>query len=337
MKSRQRVKRAIHFRNPDRLPISLAVLPATKLKYGRALEEILATVPDDFGWHLLPDAKPEEFPAFYKKGKHYDEFGTLWQVETPGMLGRPVEFPLACWSNYRNYRWPEPLASPPRTKLYCAQMAGHDENFYARAAWITFFERMQLLRGPENLMLDLAYKTKELYRLRDDLLEFNLRWLDHWLMLELDGICFADDWGTQNALLISPQLWREFFKPVYQKMFARVKEKGLDVHFHSDGYIMDIIPDLLELGVDVLNCQESLIGVDELGRQFAGKICFQTNLDQQRIMPFASPDQVRAHILYVFDKLARLNGGLIASAEIGPDIPPENIRIMFKTFMEYVC
>jgi uroporphyrinogen decarboxylase len=187
----------------------------------------------------------------------------------------------------------------------------------------------------ENLFMDLAYNPKEVYRLRDDLLEFNLKWIDKWLEYDYDGLHFADDWGAQNSLLISPESWRTFFKPVYKKMFEKLIDRGIDVHFHSDGYIIDIIPDLIDIGVKVLNCQSSVMDLDLLQKNFRGKVCFRTDLDRQRIMPFQTPQEVRNHIIDVFEHLGTERGGIIACGEIGPDTPLENIRVMYETFMSY--
>jgi len=335
MNSRERVKRAIKFQRPDRSPISHAILPAAQIKYGAALDEILATVPEDFGWHLLPDMKREDFPSLYKHGRHADDFGTVWHVEDEGICGIPVEFPLEDWSRYESFRWPVHSAGPPRSRLYSGHMAGRNEAYYARGAWITFFEVMQQLRGMENLMMDLAEESAEVYRLRDDLLAFNLRWIDKWLAHEYDGLHFADDWGTQTSLLASPDLWRRFFKPAYKAMFDKVNAAGVDVWYHSDGQIIEILPDLLELGVKVLNCQANVIGLDVLQRRFAGKFCFRTDLDRQNIVPFGTPDEVCRHVRNVFDHLGTPNGGLIACGEIGPDVPLENIRAMYETFLNY--
>ena len=335
MKSRERVNRAIKFQNPDRVPISHAILPAAQLKYGEALNDILASVHEDFGWDYLPDMKREDYPPLYKPGKNYDEFGTLWHVEMEGICGIPVEFPLADWNKYDDYQWPVFGAGPPKARQYSGHMAGKNEDYYARGAWITFFEQMQQLRGMENVLMDLAFQPKEIFRLIDDLQAFNLQWLDRWLAYEYDGLHFADDWGGQNTLLISPQLWRNLFKPVYRKMFEKVKSAGMDVHFHSDGQILEIIPDLLDIGVDVLNCQATIIGLDVLKKEFAGKVCFRTDLDRQKIMPFATPNDVRAHILNMFDHLGTSKGGVIACGEIGPDIPLQNIQAMYETFMNY--
>jgi uroporphyrinogen decarboxylase len=194
---------------------------------------------------------------------------------------------------------------------------------------------MQQLRGMENLLMDLAYGSKEVRRLRDDLLAFNLRWIDQWIACEYDGLHFADDWGSQRSLLVSPDLWREFFKPAYMAMFDKVTGAGMDVHFHSDGNIVDIIPDLIDIGVKVLNCQAMVIGLDTLKKNFRGKVCFRTDLDRQKIVPFGPPEEVRAHIRDVFASLGTSRGGIIACGEIGPETPLENIRVMYDTFMRY--
>jgi uroporphyrinogen decarboxylase len=87
--------------------------------------------------------------------------------------------------------------------------------------------------------------------------------------------------------------------------------------------------------VKVLNCQAPLIGLGLLKKNFAGRVCFRTDLDRQHIMPFGKPEEIRAHILDVFTHLGIEKGGIIACGEIGPDTPLENIRVMYETFMEY--
>ena len=335
MNSRERVRRAIRFDHPDRAPISHGILPAAQIKYGRALEDILAAVHEDFGWHALPDLGREEYPALYKGGLNRDDFGTLWSVHDEGICGIPVEWPLADWAAYEGFRWPEFSAGPPHGRLYSGHLAGRNGDWYARGAWITFFEEMQQLRGMENLMVDLAFESKEVYRLRDDLLQFNLRWIDRWLEHEYDGLHFADDWGAQAQLLIPPELWRRFFQPAYRAMFDKVNGAGVDVHFHSDGYILDIIPDLIDLGVKVLNCQARVIGYDVLKKNFAGKVCFRTDLDRQKVIPFGTPAEVRTHVREVFAHLGTPAGGIIACGEIGPDTPLQNIRAMYEAFQDY--
>jgi uroporphyrinogen decarboxylase len=335
MKSRERVLRAIEFKGPDRAPISHGILPAAQYHFGAALEEVLATVHEDFGWSFLPDMKREDLPALYRGGRNRDDFGTLWDVPVEGILGIPAQCPLADWSRYDSYTWPDFSAGPPSGRLYSGHMEGRSEEYYARGGWITFFEQMQQLRGMENLMVDLADGSREVHRLRDDLLTFNLRYIDKWLSFHYDGIHFADDWGDQKSLLISPETWRSFFRPVYKEMFQKVTSAGLHVHFHSDGAIFEIIGDLIDLGARVINCQANVIGLDRLKKRYAGSVCFRTDLDRQKIVPFGTPADVKRHVRDVFDHLGTPKGGIIACGEIAPDMPLENIRAMYQAFMEY--
>ena len=95
MNSRQRVKCAINFNHPDRVPISHAVLPAAQIKYGKALDEILTEFREDFGWDYMQDLPLEDFPAVYKKGRNTDDFGTVWFSEWLGVCGIPIEWPIS--------------------------------------------------------------------------------------------------------------------------------------------------------------------------------------------------------------------------------------------------
>jgi uroporphyrinogen decarboxylase len=331
--SRERVRRAIGFQNPDHVPVSHAVLPAAQLKYGPALSEILIDYRDDFGWDYMEDLPVEKFPPLYKQGLNRDDFGTLWRVEWMGICGIPIDWPIQELSLYPEYRWPGDFsAGPPTGRQYSGHMCGFDERWYARGAWITYFEQLQQLRGMENLMLDLAAESVQLERLLDDLLAFNLRWIEKWNRLEYDGLHFGDDWGGQHGLLIRPEMWRRVFKPRYASMFAPVREKGRHVWFHSDGYVNEILGDLIEIGVDVVNVQSAVVGLDWIARNIRGHVAFRTDIDRQRVLPFGSPAEVREEVQRTFEACGTARGGLVACGEIGPDVPLENIRAMYEAF-----
>jgi uroporphyrinogen decarboxylase len=96
-----------------------------------------------------------------------------------------------------------------------------------------------------------------------------------------DAVAFYDDWGTQDNLIISPEMWREFFKPRYEKQFKIAHQHGLDIYFHSCGYIYDIIPDFIEIGVDMLNLsQPNIFDIKRPGKDFSGKsmLCLSRKL-----------------------------------------------------------
>lgn len=336
MSSRERVVRAIRFRKPDRPPISHAILPSAQYHYGDALARVIDRFHEDFGWSLLPDLPREKLPPLYRKGVNADDFGTVWKVTEEGRCGIPLKFPIAeDWSNYADYKWPQPFSvGVPAYRLYSGHMLGTSEEYYARGGWIQFFEQIQQLHGFEATLVDIETGRPEIRRLRDDLLRFNLEWLDRWISLPYQGLHFADDWGSQANLLISPRTWREFFKPAYAEMFGKVKRAGLDVWFHSDGNIGDILPDLVELGVNVLNCQASVIDRGAL-RECAGRLCFRTDIDRQNVLPFVSQDNVKAYVWELFHDLGTADGGIVACGEISEDVPLQNIEAMYEAFVEF--
>jgi len=156
------------------------------------------------------------------------------------------------------------------------------------------FERLQFLRGTENLFIDLGYGKSELYQLLEMVHEFYLEDIRGWCESDVDGIFMMDDWGSYQHLLINPTVWREIFKPRYKSVFEAVHSAGWHVWLHSDGHINAIIEDLLALDVDVLNLQQPLVnGIDEIGKRFAGRVCFESTCDIQKTLPFGSPDEIR--------------------------------------------
>lgn len=336
MKSRERVYRAIKFQKPDRAPISHAVLPAAQLKYGQALAEILVDYQDDFGWDYMCDLATSSYPAQYCLGRNEDDFGTVWQSEHLGMCGIPVDWPIKDLAEYSNYTWPEVFSvGPPLGRIYSGHMQGKNEHWYARGAWITFFEQLQQLRGMENLMIDIAGESSAFNQLLDDMQTFNMNWINRWVQLEYDGLHFADDWGGQHRMLIKPDTWRRVFKPRYREMFQIIRQAGMHIWFHSDGCIHEILEDLIEIGVDVINCQVKCIGLDWIAANIRGKIAIRTDIDRQFTLPYGSAIQVKEEVHRVFEACGTATGGVIACGEIGPDVPLENITAMYEAFREY--
>jgi uroporphyrinogen-III decarboxylase len=196
------------------------------------------------------------------------------------------------------------------------------------------FEVMQLLRGTTQLFLDLVYQPEELFRLRDRLHEFMLRHITLWAQTDVDGIVLFDDWGSQHAMLISPKLWRAFFKPMYRDYFQLIHGAGKYVFFHSDGYIRPILDDLVEIGVDALNSQLFCMDIEEVGRTFRGRLTFWGEIDRQIILPLARGEWVRQAVRRVRRALDDGRGGVIAQCEFCHDVPKENVMAIFEAWQE---
>jgi uroporphyrinogen-III decarboxylase len=193
---------------------------------------------------------------------------------------------------------------------------------------------MQFLRGTENLFMDFAWQPQELFQLRDMLHEYNLKSLRFAVETDADGISFMDDWGTQRSLLISPKLWESFFKPMYREYCEIIRAAGKKVFFHSDGHIQILYPHLIEIGIDAVNSQLFCMDIEEIGRQFQGKISFWGEIDRQQILPFGTVEEVRQAVRRVRKALDNGQGGLIAQCEWGLKDPKENIEAVFETWLE---
>lgn len=368
MTSRERVIRAIEFNRPDRIPIMHAVLPAAWYKYGDRLAGILSKYPRDLSlnsgrseisarpasagykysddlskkWVFEDDFVYLEPRSFQygtpgKAGESTDEWRCTWKKIDPGIVGQVIKSPLADWDNIKDYRFPDPLAywrfNIPEIEetINYAQQKGK----YIIAYSGNLFELLQWIRDYVPLMMDIMEDSDRVRFLIERIVDYNLKTLDFWLRYPVDGILFQDDWGTQRQLIINPKIWRELFKPYYKELFDAVHKAGRHVHFHTDGYTIDIIPDLIEIGVDVLNPQFSAMNLEDLAKIVAGKVCIRSDIDRQYILPKASVEEVDLYIKKVIELFGSNNGGFIGMGEINSDSKLENVEAMYEAFEKY--
>ena len=149
---------------------------------------------------------------------------------------------------------------------------------------------------------------------------------------DVDAVSFMDDWGSRQSLLVSPAMWVEYFKPLYRDYCDIAKAHGKFVFMHSDGYIMDIYEHLVEIGVDAINSQLFTMPIEEIGERFKGRITFWGEMDRQGILPFGTPEDVRAGVERVKAALWDERGGVIGQAEFNKGYPLENIRAFFEAW-----
>ena len=328
MDGRERVTRAIEFASPDRLPIKHILLPGAMLHHGDALAALLARYPEDFA------------PTGYVEPSEYgdrigvpqpDAWGALWVRESDEHKGLVVEHPLAAWESLDSYRFPDPVVAGDWSRV-ADTLERAASGRYVLVDGDTLFQRMFYLRGFEELMLDLAEDRSEARYLRDRIVEFMLRKIERWLDFPVDGFQFRDDWGTQQSLMIAPDDWRRFYKPAYRRLFGAVRSAGKHVFFHSDGQIRAIIPDLIEIGAQVLNPQVGVVGHDFLAREYRGRVCFVGDVDRQLILPFGSTDEVVAYARREIASLGTPQGGYIGAGELAGDVPLANAEAMLREF-----
>ncbi len=334
MTSRERVMRALKFQNPDRAPFDLWHLAGVGMLRRDELEAVLKRFPSDFGGPRMrygQARRSKGSPA--EVGEYTDEWGCVWSVAEIGVCGEVKRPPLEDWSALATFTPPWEMIDEADFSQVDASCAASDK-FMRAGTQIRPFERLQFLRGTENLLMDLAWQPKELFDLIEMIHDYFLKDLEKWVKTDIDGLSFMDDWGAQSSLLISPDLWRQIFKPLYKQYCDMMKAHGKAVFFHSDGYIMDIYPDLIELGVDAVNSQLFCMDIEELARLYKGKITFWGEVCRQRILPFGTVDEVREAVRRVRRALDDGRGGVIAQCEWGNRDPRENIEAVYETWLE---
>lgn len=330
MDSRKLVKKVLMHEEVDRIPRTVWTLPGIEMFRKSELEEFLDKYPMDIGSPDVPYGASERFKGNpFVVGEYTDEWGCTWSVSEPGVIGEVRNNPISDWSELDSYKIPWELleqADFSKVDISCEK----SDEFMLASTQTRPFERMQFLRGTENLLMDLAYAEKEIYRLRDMLHEFFIREMEMWANTGVDGVTFMDDWGSQTSLLISPALWREFFKPLYKDYCDILHSKGKFAFFHSDGNIESIYPELIEVGIDAINSQLFCMDIERLGEKFAGKVTFWGEIDRQYVLPFGTPEDVRDAVKRVAKALIRKKRtGVIAQCEWGIKDPKENIEAVF--------
>ncbi len=328
MTSKERVIAAITFKGPDRIPIDIWPVPASFKNHGKNLEELFEKYPIDFvhpNWPTKWD--PENLEPTFKPGRYTDEWGVVWECKKEGYSGMDMGHPLEDWRKLKNFK---PPAHEWLTVSYDDTFNNPDK--FCLGVGSILFHRMCFVRGMENLLMDLIDEAPEVYQLRDMMLEYFAKQISSLAKTDVDGVIFFDDWGSQSQLLIPPGLWRSFFKPVYRELFAVCKQAGKFIFFHSDGYIIEIIEDLIEMGVDVLNCQVWCMDPEILGKKFRGKITFWGEIDRQSTIPLGNPDDIRAAAAKMKEYLATPAGGLIGQSEIDSLTPLENIEALLTAW-----
>jgi uroporphyrinogen decarboxylase len=330
MDSRRLVYQTLEFDHPGRIPRDLWVLPWAEDHYPRELAEIRRRFPSDIvtapACLIHP---PSTEGGQYEIGTYVDEWGCVFYNKQRGVIGEPKEPRLKTWDDLDQFQPPAGTLSVDirQVNAFCRASDG----FVLSGCCARPFERLQFLRTSEQIYFDLGEQAPGLFTLLDRVHQHYLKEMELWAQTEVDALSFMDDWGAQRALLISPRMWRRIFKPLYKDYIDLAHAHGKKAFMHSDGCTADIIPDLVELGLDALNCQLFTMDIETLGKQFAGKITFWGEIDRQRLLPFGTPAEVDQAVRRVNRAFYR-DGGVIAQCEFGAGARPENVAQVYATW-----
>lgn len=328
--SRELVYQTLEFRNTQRVPRDLWLLPWANNNYPEMVDKILSEFAPDI--IVCPEFLTVEIKRDdpYEVGTSKDLWGCIFENRQKGIIGE-VKAPIVTaedWEDFDHVHVPVELLELDVDKInhFCK---GTDK-FVLAGSVPRPFEQLQFIRGTEQLYVDLAMESEGLAAAIQVIHHFYCQLLDAWAKTDVDALFIMDDWGSQNSLLINPDTWVTVFKPLYKDYIDIAHKHRKKIFMHSDGNIRKILPHLIELGLDAINSQLFCMGLENLA-EHAGKITFWGEIDRQHLLPYGSKEQVEAAVIHVKKHLWK-NGGCIAQCEFSIGSNPQNVYQVFDTW-----
>jgi len=330
MNSKELVIHTLDFDSPQRIPRQCWLLPWAEKRYPVEAARLAKEFPDD----IVPAAgmytKPQKSSGNrYDEGYYTDEWGCRFINIQQGLIGVPSEPLIKTWDQLKSLKPPEEMLAVDIRQInaFCRATG----KFTYSNSWVRPFERYQFIRTSELAMMDIALDSPEMRTLINIIHKHYIKEVEAWAKTDIDAIGIMDDWGMQKGMIVSPEYFRKYYKPLYKEYVEIARHYNKYVFMHSDGNISEIIPDLIETGIDALNSQLFCMNIADLGKKFCGKITFWGEIDRQNILPEGDKTDVENAVALVFNNLYS-NGGVIGQCEFGPAAKPENIFCVFESW-----
>lgn len=341
----ENIKRMMYFDYPLWVPVQVFFLPACLNKYKGAINEIVERHGRLFPvFNKINEDKPVEYTDFYVEGEIVDCWGCVWRNLHGGLVGQVVVHPLEQWESFEE--WKRKIPDPerdgilgPRNWDEVAKMIRQKKEkglFSPDFPLPHGFHYMLMcdLRGFENLMMDMVMEEPRLYSLMNIIMDYNQYAVNKILDLGCEFLGLAEDLGMQHNLPISKELWDRYVKPGYVVTAGEAKRRGIPVYLHSDGHILPIIEDLIEVGITLLNPQSRANGIRQLKERVFQRVAINLDLDRQ-LFPVATKKEIKAHVDEVFNELYSPKGGLMLNIEINEDVPLDIMDYLFSLVEDY--
>lgn len=331
--TRENWLRVVEFRNPEWIPVSVGFPQLCWRVHRERLEEIVLRHPILFpGFKQGSVDFDAPYPPVHREGEYYrDNWGCVWYNNQEGLEGQVVEHPLSDWDALDSFQPPDFLTQTERGQRDWGAIAasvaeGKKQGNLTWGDGERLFDRLYFLRGFEDLMMDIATDDPHLPRLIEMFTDYERQLVQKSLDLGVDVVGFHTDIGSQKALMISPAKFRKYIKPMYMELFQMCRKAGAHVYLSSDGYLLEIVDDLIECGVSAHDPQVRACTMDGIAESYRGKLCANVDLDRQ-MFPFCTPEDIWRQVEEAVTQVGTPQGGLMMQAGIfGADVPLENIE-----------
>ncbi len=342
---RENFLRNARSQGPEYIPCTVHLPHAMLVHGGAELEGIMARYP-----RLFPNFEPGkidfqnyEFPVAERIGELVDPWGCTWRMACDGVIGTVVGHPLADWSALEGYK-PPPVVPMNAQRSWGGWDGQRERIEHLKQRGETavgsiyhgfFYMRLTYLRGFENLMCDLVDQPPQLARLMKIIKDHTAEMIAKWIELDVDVVHFGEDLGAQRASIVSPEMFARHFTPVYKELMAPIRSAGKLTWLHSDGHILELMDEFAAAGVDIINPQDLVNGVDELAAEVKGRFCIDLDVDRQSVVPFGTAKDVYDLVEEEVRKLGSPAGGLMLRVSVYPPAPPENVEAVCAAFEKF--
>lgn len=343
MNSRERVISAYEFKSPDKVPVEYYYAPVGFYEHGEKLNDLyMAHVGDfePFSPHKIPVLSPEVLDA---EGRYHetrrDEWGTLWEYRIFGIAGIEKEYPLDDWEKLADYKLPslpEFVTNPMIFEKDKAAIQAHQKEYFYRYSNISLFERLIALRPFDDVLCDLYMDDPNIIDLLDKLTDHYEKIIAALIKMGVDCIHFGDDFGTQDSLIFSLDIFSAHFKPRYERLMKPIREAGIKISFHSCGQVKDLFPALKDLGVNAIWPQITVYDMQDLADTLRDmKMALAIHTDRAYTMTYGTPEEVKALVKKEFEIFRPDQGGSWFYIEPDNGMPFENLKALIETVWEY--
>jgi uroporphyrinogen decarboxylase len=327
------MRRALAGQAVDRLPTQITYTADAGERLAAHFNISVSALPDRLDNHILRLDLTYPRRTSPDGGIAYDWWGAGWSTREEGYF--LLDAPLADVRRIDTFVWPDPSRPKLLDEATSALASDDEKHFVVPNLGFCLFERAWSLRGFDTFLMDLLLEPRLVEELLERITEIQVHLARRYVALGVDGAYFGDDYGAQNGLLFSPKIWRRSFKPRLARMFQVFCEAGLPVIMHSDGQITEILPDLIEIGLSVLNpVQPEVLEHGWLKRAFGDGLAFYGGISTQSVLPHGSPAQVREAVARCVHLLAADGTGLVLapSHRLMADVPMENVDALLQAF-----
>lgn len=342
MNGRERVKAAMHYRPVDKAPLQYYYCPVGYYEHGEKLNDLYASLPGDFEpFRRMPvtGPLPEEMDENGRyHGFYTDEWSVVWEKRIFGVTGIPCRRPLEDTDNLPAYRPPQtPKLQGEALEQARAKVAQRQaEGYYVLGGGGGIYERLISLCGDENALCGMLLDEPDTHAIADMIMQHARGAVQCAVDSGADGVAMGDDYGAEHSLLMSPALWRSFIRPRLAYIMEPARKAGLDIHFHSCGYIWDILPDLRELGVTSIWPQLPAYNMESLAKRCRElELAVAIHTDRANTMTHGTPAQVRDLVKKEYDTFRMGDGGSWFYVEADNGFPYENIEALVTTIAQW--